>query len=189
MQVSGDFNTKPLRAQWKSAEQIANLRLENRCYRCEQQDCYARVCPFLPVQGTAHEKDVTRPKEPLLGPNGRPLRAKWKTAEQIEKLRMERRCFRCERQGCKTDYCSLLPAINPKFRSSESIATKRDEAHKGMEADGMNHSSDNKNYGCNERPIIIAMAVGQESKMNTSPFLVNALINDLRMIQALVDNG
>lgn len=31
--------------------------------------------------------------------------------------------------------------------------------------------------------------VSREQNMNTSPFLVNALINDLTMMQALVDNG
>ncbi|KAI0991588.1 hypothetical protein K3495_g16599, partial [Podosphaera aphanis] len=31
--------------------------------------------------------------------------------------------------------------------------------------------------------------LNQEKKMNTAPFLVNALINDTNMVQALVDNG
>ena len=41
-------------------------------------------------------------------------RAKWKTQAQLEKLRKEGRCFRCERQGCSSRKCPLLPARNPK---------------------------------------------------------------------------
>ncbi|KAI0993706.1 hypothetical protein K3495_g14477 [Podosphaera aphanis] len=47
------------------------------------------------------------------GPDGQPLRAKWKSKEQIALLRKERRCYRCERKGCGTNRCPLLPAINP----------------------------------------------------------------------------
>ena len=49
----------------------------------------------------------------LRGPSGKPLRAKWKTPEEIEKLRRERRCFRCERKGCSTKTCRILPAKRP----------------------------------------------------------------------------
>ena len=92
-----------LKAQWKSATKIEELRQENRCFRCEKQGCYARVCPLLPLGGTFHEKDVARPVKATLGPNSRPLRAIWKTVDQIDKLKMECRCFRCERQGCSTN--------------------------------------------------------------------------------------
>ena len=37
-------------------------------------------------------------------------RAKWKTKAQLEKLREEGRCFRCERKGCITNKRPLLPA-------------------------------------------------------------------------------
>ncbi|KAI0991732.1 hypothetical protein K3495_g16455, partial [Podosphaera aphanis] len=47
----------------------------------------------------------------LRGPNGKPLRAKWKTQAKIETLRREGRCFRCERKGCNTNLCRLLPAL------------------------------------------------------------------------------
>ena len=47
------------------------------------------------------------------GPNGKPLRAKWKTPAQIEALRRERRCYRCERKGCNTRICKVLPAQKP----------------------------------------------------------------------------
>lgn len=50
----------------------------------------------------------------VLGPNGKPLRSKWKTSEQIDKLRREGKCFRCERKGCSTNRCRLLPARRPK---------------------------------------------------------------------------
>lgn len=50
----------------------------------------------------------------VLGPNGKPLRSKWKTSEQIDKLRREGKCFRCERKGCSTNKCRLLPAKRPK---------------------------------------------------------------------------
>ena len=42
-------------------------------------------------------------------------RAKWKTKAQLEKLREEGRCFRCERKGCITKKCPLLPARKPKI--------------------------------------------------------------------------
>lgn len=41
-------------------------------------------------------------------------RAKWKTRADIERLKKEGRCFRCERQGCITSRCPLLPAKKPK---------------------------------------------------------------------------
>lgn len=49
----------------------------------------------------------------LRGPNGMPLRAKWKSPDQIKKLKEEGRCYRCERKGCSTKICRILPAINP----------------------------------------------------------------------------
>lgn len=55
----------------------------------------------------------------LKGPNGKPLRAKWKSPEQIRKLRDEKKCYRCERKGCSTKVCRLLPARNPKREGPE----------------------------------------------------------------------
>lgn len=52
----------------------------------------------------------------LRGPSGKPLRAKWKNPEQIARLRSERRCFRCERKGCNTKICRLLPARKPESK-------------------------------------------------------------------------
>lgn len=46
-------------------------------------------------------------------------RALWKSKAQIEKLRVERRGFRCERQGCVSGKCPLLPAIKPKSKKLE----------------------------------------------------------------------
>lgn len=51
--------------------------------------------------------------EVLRGPSGKPLRAKWKSPDQIKKLKEEGRCYRCERRGCSTKTCRILPAINP----------------------------------------------------------------------------
>lgn len=51
--------------------------------------------------------------EVLRGPNGKRLRAKWKTPDQIKRLKEEGRCYRCERKGCSTKVCKILPAINP----------------------------------------------------------------------------
>lgn len=39
----------------------------------------------------------------VLGSNGKPLRSKWKTSEQIDRLGREGKCFRCERKGCSTN--------------------------------------------------------------------------------------
>lgn len=52
----------------------------------------------------------------LRNSDGKPLRAKWKTKEQIATLRNEGRCFRCELKGCNTQICRLLPAQKPKPR-------------------------------------------------------------------------
>ena len=49
----------------------------------------------------------------IRGSNGKPMRAKWKSPEQIERLKKERKCYRCERKGCSTKTCGLLPAIKP----------------------------------------------------------------------------
>lgn len=51
---------------------------------------------------------------------GERRRALWKSKAQIEKLRVERRCFRCERQGCVSGKCPLLPAIKPKSKKIEA---------------------------------------------------------------------
>lgn len=52
----------------------------------------------------------------LRGPNGKALRAKWKSHDQIAKLRSEGRCFRCENKGCNTKICRLLPARKPELK-------------------------------------------------------------------------
>ena len=55
----------------------------------------------------------------IRGPNGKPLRAKWKSQDQIKKLKEEGRCFRCERKGCSTKVCRILPAINPNVEKTK----------------------------------------------------------------------
>ena len=55
----------------------------------------------------------------LRNSDGKPLRAKWKTIEQIAKLRSEGRCFRCELKGCNTRICRLLPARKPVSRGAQ----------------------------------------------------------------------
>lgn len=55
----------------------------------------------------------------IRGPNGKPLRAKWKSQDQIKRLKEEGRCFRCERKGCSTKVCRILPAINPTTEKSK----------------------------------------------------------------------
>ncbi|KHJ33691.1 hypothetical protein EV44_g3471 [Erysiphe necator] len=49
---------------------------------------------------------------------GEQRRALWKSKAQIEKLRSEGKCYRCERQGCIIRKFPLLPAIRPKGRST-----------------------------------------------------------------------
>lgn len=41
-------------------------------------------------------------------------RAKWKSRAEIDRLRQEGKCFRCERRGCNSRNCPLLPARKPK---------------------------------------------------------------------------
>lgn len=41
-------------------------------------------------------------------------RAKWKTRAELDNLRKEGKCFRCERRGCTSRNCPLLPARKPK---------------------------------------------------------------------------
>lgn len=52
----------------------------------------------------------------LRNQEGKPLRAKWKPPDQFDRLRSERRCFRCEQKGCNTAICRLLPAHKPKSK-------------------------------------------------------------------------
>lgn len=52
----------------------------------------------------------------LRNPDGKPLRAKWKSREQIDQLRRAGRCFRCELKGCNTAICRLLPAQKPRAK-------------------------------------------------------------------------
>lgn len=47
--------------------------------------------------------------------------SKWKSPDQIERLRRERRCFRCERKGCNTSICPLSPAQKPKIKRGVQI--------------------------------------------------------------------
>ena len=47
-------------------------------------------------------------------------RAQLKSKTQLEKLKQEGQCFRCERKGCVTKRCPLLPAINPKNNSLQA---------------------------------------------------------------------
>lgn len=59
-------------------------------------------------------------------------RAKWKTKSQLETLKREGRCFRCERKGCVTKRCSLLPAIKPKGNSVWVTSTSLPEIDPSM---------------------------------------------------------
>lgn len=45
--------------------------------------------------------------------SGTQRRAKWKNHEQLDRLRREGKCFRCERVGCASNRCTLLPARRP----------------------------------------------------------------------------
>lgn len=44
-------------------------------------------------------------------------RAKWKTSSELERLKEEKRCFWCERHGCASRKCPLLPARRPSANS------------------------------------------------------------------------
>lgn len=41
-------------------------------------------------------------------------RAKWKSKAQLDRLKEEGRCFRCERKGFLSRSCPLLPAQRPR---------------------------------------------------------------------------
>ena len=41
---------KPLRAKWKTKEHIAKLRIEGRCFRCEQKGCNTPIFRLLPAR-------------------------------------------------------------------------------------------------------------------------------------------
>lgn len=78
-----------------------------------------------PVQELDHEGDTPMSgiyaSNVLRGPNGKPLRAKWKSPDQIERLRREGRCFRCEQKGCNTRRCRLLPAESPRTKNRGDV--------------------------------------------------------------------
>ena len=81
----------------------------------------------------------------LRGPNGKPLRAKWKNQEQISKLRSEGKCFRCERKGCNTRVCRLLPARKPDKKGIEINVSEYCNLDPSLyeEDDGNESSADN----------------------------------------------
>ena len=59
-------------------------------------------------------------------------RAMWKTKSQLEILRQEGRCFRCERKGCITRKCPLLPALKPRGNSVRVTSTSLPEIDPSM---------------------------------------------------------
>ncbi|KAI0991862.1 hypothetical protein K3495_g16325 [Podosphaera aphanis] len=69
-------------------------------------------------------------------------RAKWKTRAELEKLKQERRCFRCERQGCITSRCPLLPAKKPKNLRVNSVTLPEIDPSTYI-IDEENHDSEN----------------------------------------------
>ena len=60
-----------------------------------------------------------------VGPNSRTerRRAKWKSPSEIDRLREEGLCFRCERRGCNTRKCPLAPAVRPKGKQGPRAHT------------------------------------------------------------------
>ncbi|KAI0992597.1 hypothetical protein K3495_g15588, partial [Podosphaera aphanis] len=108
--------------------------------------------------------------------------AKWKTRDQLAKLRKEKRCFRCERKGCNTMICPLLSAPKPVFQNF--VGPEFEDHQEELKAKNIQKVPD-CNYDQNSK----LKGAGQEVNMNTTPFLVNALLNNMKMVQALVDNG
>lgn len=49
-------------------------------------------------------------------------RAKWKTRVELDRLREEGKCFRCERRGCASKKCPLLPAKKPKSKKLQVLS-------------------------------------------------------------------
>ncbi|KAI0994944.1 hypothetical protein K3495_g13237 [Podosphaera aphanis] len=150
----------------------------------------------------------TCPKEPLRGQSGELYRTKWKSVDKIASLRKERKCFRCERRGCISRNCPLLPAINTKkfvglppihpnvcVYDGEDVSVNGDlrdaegktcEDSIGIKLDYTFKHPDSSKKRCQVNATFMA---NHELEMNTPPFLVNVLLNDLVMVQALVDNG
>ncbi|KAI0994220.1 hypothetical protein K3495_g13962, partial [Podosphaera aphanis] len=110
---------------------------------------------------------------------GERRRAKWKNQAQLDRLRREGKCFRCERVGCSSKICPLLPASNPaKAGLRVNLATLPEIDPSVVES------------GEGERPMEdVPRDCDKEVSLNTEPFLVNALLNDIYMVQALIDNG
>ena len=55
---------------------------------------------------------------------GERRRALWKNKAKIDKLRLEGKCFRCERRGCITRNCPLFSANRPKSNSTNVNMTE-----------------------------------------------------------------
>lgn len=75
---------------------------QSRLYRVGQVDSGGDT-----VMGGVNAAKASKKSENQKG------RARWKSPEQIARLRDEGLCFRCERRGCNTRICPLAPAINP----------------------------------------------------------------------------
>ncbi|POS84509.1 hypothetical protein EPUL_002507 [Erysiphe pulchra] len=91
-------------------------------------------------------------------------RAKWKTPERIEQLKKEEKCFRpLAHSICRFNPDELIRKVGkldaPAHSRTRELEVGRLEKSKDVDS------------------------------MNTNPFLVNALLNDITMVQALVDNG
>lgn len=54
-------------------------------------------------------------------------RAKWKSKAEVDRLRQEGKCFRCERKGCISRFCPLLPARRPAESNLKINATELPE--------------------------------------------------------------
>lgn len=82
--------------------------------------------------------------------HGPQRRAKWKTQAQIDRLRNEGRCFRCERIGCVSQRCPLLPARNPYKKTPKINSIVLEEIDPSVyEEEGVQTSSKKENLAEN----------------------------------------
>ncbi|KAI0994459.1 hypothetical protein K3495_g13722 [Podosphaera aphanis] len=99
--------------------------------------------------------------------------AKWKTRDQLAHLRKQKSCFRWERKGCHTKICPLLPARKPVM-----LNLVQEEITENENKTGGENSREISECSSSQRPEEV---ICEENYMNTTPFLVNALLNNMNM--------
>ncbi|KAI0991765.1 hypothetical protein K3495_g16422, partial [Podosphaera aphanis] len=109
----------PGRMEFESSEHSSALRREAFCNDMNRESC--ERTNGSKVSAGIEQPAVDSSGDTIMGgvnstriPGKIQGRARWKSRAQLDRLREEGRCFRCERKGCLSSSCPLLPAQRPR---------------------------------------------------------------------------